>query len=358
MYSEHLMKSAPPMTGNTPSIFFRLPFVVAVSFAVLTAFVAMVFDLPLRDPDGFLGPSYVRLPLLLAALILVDMIPSMLRRRATQGSILQAAVLEFRRRWPAPRLVATSVGLLTFYLAYVSYRNMKSFLPFVRDRVTDPLLQASDRWLLGGDHPGDVLQQILGTGASAHVLSAVYVSYLVFVPVSVAAALVWSRRLSHGAWYVTALSFNWILGALSYYALPSLGPIYVEPRHFTDLPDTAVTALQESLYRNRMRVLTDPHATQSVHGIAAFASLHVSVVFTAAVMAHLLRLPRVIRSALWVYAFLTALATVYFGWHYVVDVAAGAVLGGLAIWLAALATRSVAAAPPPTAPALATAGSV
>ncbi|WP_434993301.1 phosphatase PAP2 family protein [Arthrobacter sp. Ld5] len=352
------MKSAPPTTGHAPSTLFRLPFAVAAAFAVLTAVVAVASGLPLRDPDGFLGPSYVRLPLLLAALILVDMIPSMLRRRTAQGGMLPAAIQELRRRWPAPRLVATSVGLLTFYLAYVSYRNMKSFLPFVRDRVTDPLLQASDRWLLGGDHPGDVLQQVLGTGTSAHLLAAVYVSYLVFVPVSVAAALVWSRRLSHGAWYVTALSFNWILGALSYYALPSLGPIYVEPRHFSDLPDTAVTALQEALYRNRVRVLADPHATQSVHGIAAFASLHVSVVFTAAVMAHLLRLPRVIRAALWAYTLLTALATVYFGWHYVVDVAAGAALGALAIWLAALATRSVGAATPGPAPVLATAGSV
>ncbi|MBG6226231.1 membrane-associated phospholipid phosphatase [Arthrobacter sp. CAN_A2] len=352
------MKSAPPMTGPAPYTLFRISFAVAAAFAVLTALVAVAFGLPLRDPGGFLGPSYVRLPLLLAALILVDMIPSMLRSRPARGNVLGAAAVELRRRWPVPRLVATSVGLLTFYLAYVSYRNMKSFLPFVRDRVTDPLLQASDRWLAGGDQPGDVLQQLLGTGASAHVLSAVYVSYLIFVPVSVAAALVWSRQLSHGAWYVTALSFNWILGALSYYALPSLGPIYIEPKHFADLPDTAVTALQESLYRNRVRVLADPHATHSVHGIAAFASLHVSVVFTAAVMAHLLRLPRVVTAALWAYVLLTALATVYFGWHYVVDVAAGAIIGGLAIWLAARATRSGEAVPPAPAPLLVTAGSV
>ncbi|MHA7239846.1 phosphatase PAP2 family protein [Arthrobacter sp. TMS1-12-1] len=350
------MKSAPPATGHAPYRLFRIPFAVAAGFAVLTAFVAVAFGLPLRDPGGFLGPSYVRLPLLLAALVLVDMIPSTLRSRPSRTNLLRAAAAELRRRWRAQRLVATSVGLLTFYLAYVSYRNMKSFLPFVRHRVTDPLLQASDRWFAGGEHPGDVLQQILGTGASAHILSAVYVSYLLFVPLSVAAALVWSRRLSHGAWYVTALSFNWILGALSYYVLPSLGPIYVEPKHFADLPDTAVTALQESLYRSRVRVLTDPHATHSVHGIAAFASLHVSVVVTAAVMAHLLRLPRVVRAALWVYVLLTALATVYFGWHYVVDVAAGALIGALAIWLAARATRSAEPEHPAPAPNLVAAG--
>ncbi|MCU1634353.1 MAG: Inositol phosphorylceramide synthase [Micrococcaceae bacterium] len=318
---------------------FHIPFAVAVSFTVLTASTALVYGLPLRDPDGFLGPSYVRLPLILMAMIFVDVVPRTLLERPPMRNAHHLVAAEFRRRWPVERLVTTSVGLLTFYLAYVSYRNMKSFLPFVRDRVVDPLLQESDRWLTGGVHPGDALQQILGTGVSAHVLSAVYLSYLIFVPLSVAAALVWSRQLSQGAWYVSALAFNWILGAASYYVLPSLGPIFVEPAHFTDLPDTAVTNLGESLYRNRVRVLSDPYATESVHGIAAFVSLHVSVTFTAALVAHLIRLPVVLRAMLWIYVLLTALATVYFGWHYLVDVVAGVALGAFATWLAARATQ-------------------
>ena len=111
--------------------------------------------------------------------------------------------------------------------------------------------------------------------------------FLPFVPASLAAALVWSDDLSRGAWYASALSLNWIFGTLSYYAPPSLGPIYVEPYRFFDLPTTAVTGLQDALWGNRVEVLADPHATQSVHGIAAFASLHTSIVFTAALVATL-----------------------------------------------------------------------
>jgi membrane-associated phospholipid phosphatase len=44
-----------------------------------------------------------------------------------------------------------------------------------------------------------------------------------------------------------------------------------------------------------------------------------------------------VRAALWVFVVLTAIATVYFGWHYVVDVIAGFAVGGLSVWLAALA---------------------
>ncbi|MFJ6000791.1 phosphatase PAP2 family protein [Arthrobacter sp. NPDC092385] len=326
-------------SARFPPGLFRVPLTVAASFTALTVLTAVAFGLPLRDPDGFLGPSYVRLPALLVAMILADIAPRTLLGRPGLRNVPRVALAEFRSSWPVPRILATFLGLVTFYLAYVSYRNMKSFLPFVRERVTDPLLQASDRWLTGGHHPGDALQQLLGTGISAHVLSAVYVSYLMFVPASVAAALVWSRQVSHGAWYVSALSFNWILGAASYYVLPSLGPVFVERKHFTDLPDTAVTELADSLYRNRVRVLDDPHATESVHGIAAFASLHVSVVVTAALVAHLIRVPLVLRVLLWAYVLLTALATIYFGWHYLVDVMAGAALGALATWLALRATR-------------------
>jgi hypothetical protein len=99
-----------------------------------------------------------------------------------------------------------------------------------------------------------------------------------------------------------------------------------------------VAALQESLLMGRYAVLTDPHATSSVHGIAAFASLHVSVVVTAALIAHRLGMPRWIRVALWAYTGFTVLATVYFGWHYLVDDVAGVVIGYLSVALGAMAT--------------------
>lgn len=88
----------------------------------------------------------------------------------------------------------------------------------------------------------------------------------------------------------------------------------------------------------RYAVLTDPHATSSVHGIAAFASLHVSVVVTAALIAHRLGMPRWIRVALWAYTGFTVLATVYFGWHYLADDVAGVAIGYLSVALGAMAT--------------------
>ena len=77
----------------------------------------------------------------------------------------------------------------------------------------------------------------------------------------------------------------------------------------------------------------DPVGAETIASVAGFASLHVSVVCTAAIVAHRLGLPRLLRCSLWVFLGATMLATAYFGWHYLVDVVAGLVIS---IWLALL----------------------
>ena len=117
-------------------------------------------------------------------------------------------------------------------------------------------------------------------------LSTVYLAFLTFVPISLPIALIWSNRLRVGVNYVTALSICWILGALSYYPIPALGPAFAEPGVFASLPDTGATRLQETLLVHRNEVLADPHATNAVQSVAAFASLHTAVLFAAALIAH------------------------------------------------------------------------
>jgi membrane-associated phospholipid phosphatase len=319
---------------------------VTIGFAAFAVVVAVLNDLPVRDPDGLFGPSWVRLPLIVSAMVAVDVVPRVVMAVRGGGLVREVAPRVLAQRWPMSRLAVVAAGLSSFYLAYVAYRNLKSFLPFVRQTLTDRWLVESDMWLTGGRHPGDFLHELLGTGAAAEGLSSTYIFFLFFVPFSLALALVWSDDLARGAWYVNALCFNWILGTASYYVLPSLGPIYVERFRFEDLPATEVSGLQRSLLNNRVDVLADPHATQAVHGIAAFASLHVSIVFTAALVAHLVRLPLVLRVALWTFTALTVLATVYFGWHYLLDVVAGFGIGALSVWIGAWAIRGAAPRPP------------
>jgi hypothetical protein len=305
----------------------------AAAAAVVSVFVAAAFDLPLRDPDGIAGPAYVRLPLIVALFLAADIIPRLLRRRGTPVKRI------LRDRLSPERLGLITAGMASFYVSYVAYRNLKGALPFARPTLHDDELVRLDEWMAFGNDPALLLHDLLGTGTAAYVLSSAYILYLLFVPLSLGAALVWGRNVRIGSWYVTALCLNWLLGAVSYYLVPSLGPVFVHPERYAVLPETGVSLLQESLARARLEVLADPTGADAIAGVAGFASLHCSVVFTAVLMAHLARLPFVVKASLWVFLLLTITATAYFGWHYLIDDVAGLAIGAASVIIAERVTR-------------------
>ncbi len=305
----------------------------AAAAAVVSLVVAAYFDLPLRDPDGIAGPAYVRLPLIVVLFLAADIVPRLVfRRGAPVWRIL-------RERLSPARLGLVTAGLLSFYVSYVAYRNLKGALPFARPSLHDEELLRLDEWMAFGHDPALLLHDLLGTGTAAYVLSSVYLLYLLFVPLSLGAALVWGRNVRVGSWYVTALCLNWLLGAVTYYLVPSLGPVFVQPERYAVLPETGVSLLQENLARARLEVLADPTGADAIAGVAGFASLHCSVVFTAVLMSHLARLPVFVRVALWVFLLLTITATAYFGWHYLIDDVAGLLLGAVSVIIAERVTR-------------------
>jgi hypothetical protein len=290
--------------------------------AAITLVTALVLTseagVPLRDPSGVSLRRLTITAALVAVLAGLDI--------AFRGG---------RRRWTVARVVAVGSALVSFYVTYLAYRNLKSVVPLLRpDELFDRRLADLDRSLFFGNDPAALLHDVLGSGVSAHVLSAVYESFFLFIPIAIAFALVVLPDLRTGLFLTTALAINWTLAAASYFLLPSLGPIYAEPADFAHLPATGVSRLQELLINARVEFLRDPSAAGSAQSIGAFASLHVSIFFTAAVATHLLGLGRYVKIGVWVLFALTVLATVYFGWHYVLDDLAGLVIGLAALALA------------------------
>jgi hypothetical protein len=313
--------------------------VVVALVTVLAAVVgAVVLGVPLRDPDGFLGPTYVRLPLIGGVLLALDVVPRAVWRAGSVRAVPRRIVEIARERWPWRRLRPALIGLAAFYVTYVGYRNLKHYLVFLRPQLMDRQLEAVDQALTGGTPPAQLLHDLLGTGIAAHVLSWVYLIFLVFVPASLALALVARGRSRDASWYTTALCLNWFLGTASYYLLPSMGPVYDLPGVFSSLPATGTSALQTSLLNSRSLVIDSPHTTDRIQSIAAFASLHVSIVLTAALIAQITLASRALRAVLWVYLGLTTLSTIYFGWHYVLDDVAGVVIAVISVVLAAWGT--------------------
>ncbi len=318
---------------------FRFAVGVSLALAAATLVMAWIYDLPVRDPDGTVaGPTYVRLPLILLAAFLLDVLPRSMWRARNPLRVPGQFREVVRERWGYPQLRFALLGLGAWYLTYASFRNLKSFVPFVNRHLWDGVLEDIDRVLWFDHDPAVVLHDLLGTGAAAHFLSFVYVAWIVFVPASLAVALVWSRDTRAGSWYVTAIAVDWVLGALTYFMVPTLGPVYARPSMFQGLAETDVTGLQRTMMEERHAVLVNPFTTDAVQTIAAFASLHVGMCVTMCVMAELLRLNRFLRAFLWVFLALTVVATIYLGWHYFVDAIGGAVLGVAGVWIAARGT--------------------
>jgi hypothetical protein len=291
--------------------------VVAAVTLVAALIVTSEAGVPLRDPAGVSLRRFVIAAALVALLVGGDI-----------------AFRAGRARWTVTRAVAVGSALVSFYVTYLAYRNLKSVVPLLREETFDRRLADLDRSLFAGHDPADLLHSLLGSGVSAYLLSGAYELFFVFVPVVIAFALVVLPDLRAGLFLTTALAINWTLAAASYFILPSLGPIYVTAADFAHLPVTGVSGLQDALLDARVEFLRDPSAGGAAQSIGAFASLHVSLCFTVALATHLLGLGRFVKIGVWVLFALTVVATVYFGWHYVLDDVGGLIIAVAAIALA------------------------
>lgn len=305
----------------------------ALAFFAFTLAVSARIGVPLRDPEGALMGKRLVLPFVaMAAFFAIDTVLRA-RRMVLTGEWGWRAALRrvFLERWWWQRLAIVLAGFGSFHLSYLSYRNLKSFLPIVTGAETwDQQLLRMDNWLFFGNDPATLLHNLMGTTLSASFLSSVYLAFIPFVPISVAVAIVLANDLRSGYLYLIASNFCWILGAASYYVLPSLGPFAGKPSLFDDLSHTNTASLQNALMSHRLDLLRDPIGDNVVQGVAAFASLHIGIVFMAFLVAYTLgnrRLAWIMGAAL----VPTTLATVYFGWHYVIDDVAGLLIGYLAV---------------------------
>lgn len=318
---------------------------IAVVMGTLAFVVSMKYDQPLLDPEGkFLGPSWARLPILLIVAVAVDLLPRALwQSRMNPAEFMPIMRTRLQVHWSRERITLVALGVISFYVTYVSYRNLKSALPFVRPGTDfDRELRLVDRVLFFGHNPGNVLHTLLGTNLAAHSLSYIYLWFLPLVPLALTAWLVWSRNLSFGYWFATSQCLAWTLGTASYYALPTLGPVFEDVASYEGLARTPTTSLVEGLDRARKAKLLGDYNGQGVEGIvnsvAGFASLHCAITLLMALMVQFTLRNKILKWVFWVNFSLTVVATVYFGWHYLADDLAGVMIAFVSFYIGGLAT--------------------
>jgi hypothetical protein len=279
--------------------------------------------------------------MLLLGAFLMDMLPRAIPAlRSGPGRIRQVVRERVAEHWTRERLTLVVLGVVCFYITYVSYRNLKSFLPFIIETKYDRELHLIDRALFFGQEPANVMHTALGEGFSAHVLSTIYLWFLPLVPLALTAWLIWSRNISYGYWFATSQCIAWSLGTASYYALPTLGPGFESPWLYEDLASTGSTRLMDALAGGRHNVIWGS-VEGAVQSVAGFASLHCAITLLVALMAQYTLRSRIVHWVLWVNFGVTVVATLYFGWHYVADDVAGIVIALLAFYLGGVASGQV-----------------
>lgn len=308
--------------------------------AVAMVVFSVINEIPIRDPDSLI-PGYIRFPAIVLGAIALDVVPRLVwRSRQSLKSVPEHWRNIMRERWPLSHWVFAVGGVTAWYLTYATFRNLKNMAPFINHKNWDVEFAKLDRELWFGNDPATVMHDLFGTGVAAHFFSAIYFIWIALVPVSIAIALVWTRHTRAGSWYVTAVAFDWMLGATFYILFPSVGPIYNSEQRplFAGLPETYNTRLADTMWDDRIAVMGDRFASGALQTIAAFPSLHVGIMVTICLIVQYVGLARWIKVTSWVFLGLTILATIYLGWHFFIDVIAGAALGSVTVWAAAMVT--------------------
>ena len=162
-----------------------------------------------RDPDNVAALYVLEVGAGVALLVVLDIF---LRARRITGERWpsRAAMGAVRReRWTPFRMGAVAIAIVSFYASYLAYRNLKSTVPLLRpEDLFDVQLAQIDRAMFLGNDPAALLHGLLGTGISAHVISALYIAFIVFLPLSLGVALVFAERLKASLFYAAALSLT------------------------------------------------------------------------------------------------------------------------------------------------------
>jgi PAP2 superfamily len=300
---------------------------VVVVFGALTAAWSHHVGVPLRDPGGkMFSGRLTGAVLLFGGLVVVDAAV----RTGWRGWTVRRAVGVLRTKWSTERLVLALSGLLAYHLVYVCYRNLKSWDAF--NKPLDDELNRLEAWLFFGNSPASLLHDLLGQGVAAPVLSVVYSSFSHLVVLSVVGALVFVDRIRDGYVFLASSMWLWILGVGSYYLIPSLGPFATAPQDFDQLPHTTMTVWWARLLSDRAEFLANPDAPGTFASVSAFASLHCGFTAMVVLMLRFYGLRR-LAAVVAVYLAATMVATVYFGWHFVIDLPGGILVAVLAVCL-------------------------
>ncbi len=247
------------------------------------------------------------------------------RPRRLGGAILD----DLRTRYLTAERLSTALPLLILMPLFIStFTFFKVMIPVINPYSWDATLMALDRALLGGLHPWQALQPLLGYPLVTTIINTVYNLwfFVMFAIVFWQTFSLANRRLRMRFFLTFVLTWG-LLGSLLATALSSAGPVYFARvtggedvflplmdylRQVDQTYPVLALAVQEFLWQG---YLAGDQAMGS--GISAMPSMHMSSAFLFALLGW--RTNRVLGWALTVFAAFIFLGSIHLGWHYALD---------------------------------------
>jgi membrane-associated phospholipid phosphatase len=219
------------------------------------------------------------------------------------------------------RAAAVARDFAPFYAVLVLYEALAQLTPALRSQVADATLVRIDHAVLGVD--AAVWIGRFATPLLSYVLAICYGAYFV-VPGALAAILYGAGPGARALFrdFIVAGSLTAVLGFVGYLLVPAVGPYVFQADLFpTRLPGGGYTP-------------TFVTAVDDFRGVArdCFPSLHAAHMTVALVFAY--RFRRALFMAMLPIGVGLYISTIYLRMHYLVDVAAGVVLGACAVFAA------------------------
>lgn len=237
------------------------------------------------------------------------------RRRAQSPEAVREYFAAHIRRYFSERRWTRHLRLVHLYAAlFFIFIQLKHFVPHLRHVLFDAELVAWERAVFTVT-ASERLIALLGTSA-APLLSAVYVSFYGYLGIAFSVMVICVPNQAARE-FALATVLLWLGGILAVYLVPTWGPCFFLPESIATLPDTAVRALQEELWRQKLYTESHPGLPSGVFLISGFPSLHLAMPVLTSLYLDDLH-PRCALLS-WVFVAMTAIATIYFGWHYLAD---------------------------------------
>jgi membrane-associated phospholipid phosphatase len=319
--------------STKPRLFAIEVLAVSSMFCVLLLYVWFGLTERLTHPDRNILTYYVELLRSIAFLYPLTLLFAflsvvVLNGRNKEQDVIQLFATSYVDRG---RLTIEHLRLLhASALCLLMFAHLKHLIPQINTAIFDAQLLAFDQLVLGEA----LLPGLFSSENIVHLTEPMEMIYQGFYPylsiVLCFFVVLPNRPLARE--FCAFYGLLWLLGVGVVYTYPSLGPCFFVPEVFQNLPANSIQAMQQALWEAHTVLKEDPLNPHLVFAISGLPSLHLALALGGSY--YLSKVHWGLGAVSWLFAFLTFISTLFFGWHYILDDVASVLLVVVCIVLA------------------------